>query len=72
MRLIGIIGIILSVFVAGVSIGMLDKKTVYVDCGISKDMEFVCDFVSSDTTIQKYMLDPSYRIQVKHAIKDIK
>tara|TARA_R110000868_G_scaffold119785_2_gene317810 strand:- start:3501 stop:3719 length:219 start_codon:yes stop_codon:yes gene_type:complete len=72
MKLIGIIGMILSVFIAGVSIGMLGKKTVYVDCGISKDMEFVCEFVSSDTTIQKYMLDPSYRIQVKHAIKDIK
>lgn len=72
MKLIGVIGILVSIFIAGVSIGMLGKDTVYVDCGISSDMEFVCEFVKSDTILQRYMLDPSYRTQVKHKIKDIK
>ena len=39
---------------------------------ISKDTTLILDFVSKDTFIQRYIIDPSFRVKIKEANKKLK
>ena len=65
-------------FLAGSLLGTLltgtyySEETQYYPLECSKEASFVIEMVANDTTLQRFIIDPTYRLRVKEAEKHLK